>query len=182
MRVATIDNTKAWTVDDYLMLGEMTTPCQLINGELIMSPSPNPYHQTVASNLNDILKAFARKTGGMCFFSPLDLYIDKKNVFQPDLILLSEEGKKYITKRGIEGPPDIVVEVISPSNSYTDRYDKKVAYQKFKVKEYWIVDPANQTLEIYSGESWNKPILYLASDGEVKSTILTTPFDLSEIF
>ena len=182
MRVASIDNTKTWTVDDYLMLGEMTTPCQLINGELITSPSYTPTHQHVLGNLSQIFGTFAKETDGITFFGLLDLYINKKNVFQPDLILLSQENKKYVSERGIEGPPEIVVEVISPSNSYFDRYDKKEAYYKFKVKEYWIVDPANQTLEIYSGENWNKPVLYLAGDGEVESSILTTPFDLSEIF
>ena len=111
------------------------------------------------------------------------LYIDDRNVFQPDLLYLSAEKRTFLTDRGIEGPPDLIVEIISPPNSYTDRYEKKNAYQRFGVKEYWIVDPANKTLEIYASENWNKPQLYLAGDGEVKSSVLTDiSFDLSELF
>lgn len=185
MQTAKIDRTKEWSVEDYLLLGETNTPCQLINGELIMSPSPTPYHQLVSSNINDILKAQARKNGGMVFYSPIDLYIDKKNVFQPDLIYISKENKNIISKRGIEGVPDLVVEIISPSNIFTDRNVKKKTYQKIGVKEYWIVDPGNQTLEIYthSQPDQDTPHLYLAGEGQVTSTILSElAFDLKIIF
>ncbi len=135
------------------------------------------------SNLNDIVKANAKTVEGLVLFSPLDLHIDRRNVFQPDLIFLSKKQKVYITQKGIEGPPELVVEVISPSNSYTDRYEKKEAYQAFGIKEYWILDPANQTLEVYAGPAWTKPQLYLAESGEVKSSVLTgLSFDLSELF
>jgi len=183
MKVATIDRTKDWTVEDYLLLGESKTPCQLINGELIISPSPTPYHQIISSNLNDLLKAEAKKTGGIVFYAPMDLYLDRKNVYQPDLIYISKEKRNIITNRGVEGIPDLIIEIISPSNSYTDRNQKKNGYQQFGVTEYWIVDPANATLEIYAGNSWDVPVLYLAEDGEVASSVLRDlKFDLKEIF
>lgn len=105
MQTVTIDRTKVWTVDDYLLLGEIKTSCQLVNGELITSPAPTPYHQKVLSNLNDKFKAVARQTGGEVYFSPIDLFIDRKNVFQPDLLYLSKENLKFITTKGIEGDP-----------------------------------------------------------------------------
>ncbi|MEQ8531134.1 MAG: Uma2 family endonuclease [Imperialibacter sp.] len=183
METVKIDKTKDWTVDDYLLLGETNTPCQLINGELIMSPSPTPLHQIVLSNLNDVIKAYGKKVDGLVLFSPLDLYIDNRNVFQPDLIFLSKRQIAYVTERGIEGPPELLVEVISPSNSYTDRYEKKNAYQKFGVLEYWIVDPANQTLEIYHSSDWVKPTLYLAGVGIVTSSVLKElSFNLKDLF
>lgn len=92
MQTATIDRTKVWTADDYMMLGEIKTPCQLINGELIMSPAHTPYHQKVLSNLNDLLRAIAKETGGEVYFAPVDLFVDTKNVFQPDLIYISKEN------------------------------------------------------------------------------------------
>ena len=142
METVTIDRTKNWTVDDYLLLGELKTPCQLINGELIMSPAPSPSHQRVLRNL---FKAFDRaNTQGEIFFAPIDLHINSLNVFQPDLAYLKNENKKYISERGIEGPPDIIVEVISPSNIFTDRNTKKKIYLEFGVSEYWIVDPGNR--------------------------------------
>ncbi|MBX2894865.1 MAG: Uma2 family endonuclease [Cyclobacteriaceae bacterium] len=185
MKTASIDRTKNWTVDDYLLLGEMSTFCELINGELIMSPSPAPYHQLVVGNLYDILKAYSRKRNDLIFFAPVDLYIDRKNVFQLDLIYVAEANKKIITERGIEGVPDLVVEVISPSNIFSDRNRKKKTYQDIGVGEYWIIDPANKTFEIYHKDQTDKdsPILYLAEEGIVSSAILKDlSFDLKEIF
>jgi len=185
MRTATIDRSKVWTVDDYLLLGEINTPCQLINGELIMSPAPTPFHQQILSNLNDFVKKSARKIGGKVFFSLIDLYVDKKNVFQPDLLFLSKKNLSFITERGIEGPPDLIVEIISSSNIFSDRNTKKKTYLNFGVLEYWIVDPGNKTLEVYLKNQDNPdvPFLYLAGEGEVKSTVLADlSFDLKEIF
>jgi Uma2 family endonuclease len=183
MRPVTIDKKKEWTAEDYLLLEEASTLNQIINGELVMSPSPSPLHQIISSNLNDLLKKEAKKLGGIVFYAPIDLYVNKHNVFQPDLIYISKEKKGIISKRGIEGVPDLVVEIISPSNSYVDRYEKKDAYKKFGVPEFWIVDPANETLEIYSGSQWEKPSLYLAASGKVKSVVLNElGFNLTDVF
>ncbi len=185
METARIDRTREWTVDDYLKLGEMNTPCQLINGELIMSPSPTPHHQIVSGNLYDLLKAEAKRNSDTAIYSPVDLYVDSKNVYQPDLIYILEKNKGIITKRGIEGVPDLLVEIISPSNVFTDRYTKKNVYQKIGVKEYWIVDPASRTLEIYLHNQANPdvPHLYVVDEGAVTSTVIKSlRFDLKTIF
>jgi Uma2 family endonuclease len=81
--------------------------------------------------------------------------------------------------------PDLVVEIISPSNIFSDRNTKKKIYQKIGVKEYWIVDPANQTIEIYlsNQEDHEVPYLYLVEKGKVTSTVITAlEFDLTSIF
>ncbi|MBK5278254.1 MAG: Uma2 family endonuclease [Bacteroidia bacterium] len=181
MNTLTIDKTKEWTVDDYLLLGEMKTPCQLINGELIMSPAPTPNHQRVARKIFKILDS--ANLLGEIFFSPIDLYIDSKNVFQPDLVYLSD-SKAHLTKRGIEGPPDLIVEIISPSNSYTDRNQKKDSYLRFGVKEYWIVDPGNETIEIYTPTGGaDVPVFFSSKEGEVISSINNAiRFNLRDIF
>ncbi len=182
MRTLTIDRTKEWTMEDFLMLGEMKTPCQLINGELIMSPAPAPNHQRVSRKLFKVIDKAIGDIGEL-FYSPIDLYIDNRNVFQPDIVYLSEVSKSFLTGRGIEGPPDLVVEIISPSNSYTDRNQKKSSYLDFGVKEYWIIDPGNETIEIYTPETGKDvPIFYLAGSGIVKSVKLPIEFELRQIF
>lgn len=183
MNTLTIDKTKEWTVEDFLLLGETKTPCQLINGELIMSPAPSPKHQRVSRKLFKLIDS-ATQGAGELFFSPIDLYIDERNVFQPDLIYLSENNKKYLTDRGIEGPADLVVEIISPSNSYTDRNQKKNSYLKFGINEYWIVDPANKTIEVYTPTTGGDvPLLYLSESGIVKSIhVENLQFELKDIF
>ncbi|MEQ9425829.1 MAG: Uma2 family endonuclease [Cyclobacteriaceae bacterium] len=181
MQTATIDSTKQWTVEDYLQLEEGLL-AQLIDGEIIMSPAPNLKHQAVLKHLFDLFYDLEKDGLGLTYFSPVDLHIDKTNVFQPDLIFVLNDNKDIFSDRGIEGPPDLIVEAISPSNSFIDRNTKKKKYLQFGVKEYWIVDPANETLEIYSGNE-EKPILYLAEEGEVTSKVLPAlKFNLSQIF
>src|SRR6184192_1260437 len=139
MNAITIDRSKEWTVTDFLLLGEIKTPCELINGELISSPAPSPKHQKISRKLFRIIDK-ATEGMGELFYSPIDLFINEQNVFQPDLIYLVEGIEKFVTDRSIEGPADLIVEIISPFNGYTDRNKKKSVYLKFGVKEYWIVD------------------------------------------
>lgn len=170
-------------MEDFLRLEESNLPCELINGELFMSPAPNFTHQVVLSNLNDILKGHARTIGAIVAFSPVDVYLDNKNVFQPDLLLVKKENLAIITERGLQGAPDLAVEIISPSNAFKDRNHKRRLYQKFGVKEYWIIDPGNRTLEIYDFSSEETPILYLVGEGEVTSNLLPgLSFSFADLF
>ncbi len=170
-------------MEDFLRLEESNLPCELINGELFMSPAPNFTHQVVLSNLNDILKGHARTIGAIVAFSPVDVYLDNKNVFQPDLLLVKKENLAIITERGLQGAPDLAVEIISPSNAFKDRNQKRRLYQKFGVKEYWIIDPGNRTLEIYDFSSEETPILYLVGEGEVTSNLLPgLSFSFADLF
>ncbi|MEQ9468622.1 MAG: Uma2 family endonuclease [Ekhidna sp.] len=179
MEVATIDRSKEWTVDDYLQLEEGLL-AQLIDGNLIMSPAPTTNHQRVLRKLYDFLSATLK---GEIFFSPIDLYINEQNVLQPDLVYISESRNEIVTERGIEGTPDLVIEVISPSNSFIDRNTKRKKYLDLGVTEYWIVDPANQTLEIYTPMEYDTPKGYLIREGKVKSDVSDSiGFDLKSIF
>lgn len=183
MQTAIIDRSRQWTVDDFLQLEESNLPCELINGELFMSPAPNLTHQVVLSNLNDVIKAYARKTEGIAMFSPVDVYLDNKNVFQPDLLYVKKENLSILTERGLNGAPDLAVEIISPSNSFKDRNQKRKLYQKFGVKEYWIVDPGNRTIEIYDFSTDETPVLYLAEEGIVTSHLLPgLSFNFADLF
>ncbi len=171
MATLTIDKSKIWTAQDYLQLGESNMPSQLVNGELIMSPAPNPQHQRLSGRLFRMIDKHVGKNGEL-FYAPIDLYIDQQNVFQPDLVYISEEKYDIITERGIEGVPTLVIEIISPSNSYIDRNRKKKKYLEFGVSEFWIVDPGNKTLEIYTPQTGpDSPLYYLAEEGEVTSGI-----------
>ena len=183
MQTATIDRSKEWTVEDFLLLEESNLPCELINGELFMSPAPSLIHQVVIGNLYEILKSYSRKTGGFAGISPLDVFLDQKNVFQPDILFILKENRSRLTDRGIEGAPDLAIEVISPSNSFKDRNQKKNLYQKFGVIEYWIIDPGNKTLEIYDFVSGENPVLYLAEEGDVTSKLLPNlSFRFADLF
>lgn len=183
MNTLTIDKTKEWTMEDYLLLGETKMPCQLINGELIMSPAPHPRHQKISRRLFRIIDKVTNGLGEL-FYSPIDLFVDSRNIFQPDLVYLPDRNKDYLTDKGIEGPPDLIIEIISPFNGYIDRNQKKDSYLKFGIKEYWIVDPGNETIEIYTPEGGTDvPVFFASKDGEVTSTaIKNLRFTLKDIF
>lgn len=104
-------------------------------------------------------------------------------MLQPDLLYLSNEQLEIVSDKGVEGPPDIVIEVVSPSNVFIDRNQKKKIYLDFGVKEFWIVDPGNKTLEVYTPKDQETPILYVVEEGNISSSVLTNlTFDLKEIF
>jgi Uma2 family endonuclease len=125
----------------YRMLPEGTR-AEIINGTLYMSPAPTLSHQDIIINLGSQLYIFTKgnKLGKACN-SPVDVYLDKKNAFQPDLVFVSRENSSILKEDGIYGAPDLVIEVLSPGNKTFDLTKKKKAYEKAGAKEYWVVDP-----------------------------------------
>jgi Uma2 family endonuclease len=122
---------------------------ELVNGELFMVPSPGVKHQQVAGTLFAILSSHVKKQGsGKVFFTPIDVHFSDDSVVIPDLLFVATEHEGNIKAKLIEGAPDLIVEILS-SNVEMDKSIKKQLYQQFRVKEYWIVDPENETLEIF---------------------------------
>lgn len=112
-----------------------------------MSPSPITEHQQISSDLLTDINVFIRKhrKGGRVFHAAYDVYLDDvENVVQPDIVYVSPENQSIVKKDGIHGKPDLVIEILSPSNVSHDLHLKKGLYEKFGVLEYWIVSPATR--------------------------------------
>ena len=140
---------KEYTYSDYEKLGE-GAPYELIGGKLTMNPAPVPYHQIISRNMEFCLFAFVKKHDlGEVFDAPIDIYLGEKEVYQPDIIFISKERVSIIGKKYIEGAPDLVIEILSESTAYNDLKKKKKVYESSGVKEYWIVDPQEATVEIH---------------------------------
>lgn len=140
---------KKSTYQDYLMTPD-DQRYELIEGELMMTPSPVPYHQWISKNIEFELEKFVREKGqGKVFDAPCDVYLDDENVLQPDIMYISEERLSIISEKNIQGAPDLVIEILSESTAYRDMVKKKKVYARFGVKEYWLVDPGEKTVEIY---------------------------------
>ena len=140
-----------YTYSDYAELPE-GAPYQLINGHLVMTPSPTPYHQKVSWRLMKVIDDFLESQSehiGQAFAAPLDVYFEATEVFQPDLIFIRQEREHIIGEQKIEGAPDLVVEILSEATAYYDLRHKKAIYAKHGVSEYWIVDPMAKSFEIY---------------------------------
>jgi len=169
------------TVADYEALPE-GSPYQLVEGELVMSPAPAPDHQVISGNIY-LLPRMAVRGKGVVLYSPLDVYFDLENAYQPDIVVILKGSKARITRKGVYGPPDVVVEILSPSTAYYDLTQKKDVYERSGVREYWLVDPLRRTFEVYlNTEEGFKLISKAKGKGVVRSEVLSLELELEEVF
>ena len=126
--------------------------CELLFGRFYVSPSPTAWHQLVASFLWRHLESIAEAAGGFVFMAPLDVALADHSVVQPDVIYISSERLKVLRRR-IEGPPDLLIEVLSPSSGRRDRGEKLSLYAQTGIREYWIVDPETRQIEFLVNEA-----------------------------
>lgn len=130
---------------DYWKLPE-GEPVELIQGHLVVSPSPNSIHQTISSLLTELLLQASRKGNGRMFAAPIDVELSDHSIPQPDLLYIAKE-RRHIVKEHVMGPPDLVIEILS-ENPRPDRVDKMNIYAEFGVAEYWIVDPKQRLFDL----------------------------------
>lgn len=161
---------KRLNVNYYKFLPE-GAPYQLIEGELIMTPAPNPRHQIILGRIFRGLSDFVeQREAGIVLLSPLDVYLDDENAFQPDVIFIATERMETIKKDGIYGAPDLVIEILSPSTAHYDSREKFRVYERSGVQEYWIVDPEMNSVEVYVTKEGK---FSLASKAEEKGEIVS---------
>jgi Uma2 family endonuclease len=138
------------TISDFARFPEGTL-VQLIDGEIILSPSPVSKHQLTAMRLAILLQKYAdAHFPGTVLTAPMDVYFNEHEAYQPDVMFISTENKSIIGTENIQGAPDMIVEILSPSTAYYDLRHKKQVYEFYGVKEYWIVDPQDESVEIYA--------------------------------
>ena len=164
---------KVWTYEDYLKLDEGVY-FEFINGKAFMSPAPELFHQRWARHIFLAVEhhVAARKLGEV-FFAPVDVILDEKNVVQPDLVFVSTANSNLLERRGVMGAPDLVVEIISPSSVRHDRYEKRELYARFGVKEFWLADVANRSIEVLVLRNGSYTLHACATgEGKVRSEVL----------
>ena len=173
---------------DYLQLPE-DKRYEIIDGDLFMVPSPNERHQHILSNIFYVLFDYVRKNKlGAVYCAPFDVLFSEEDIVQPDIIFVSNENRKIITKDNIKGTPDLLIEILSPGTSKRDLGIKKKLYAKNGVREYWIVDPAQETIEVlnlkegaFRGKSYNMGVMGQTSRLS-SSVIQGFDIDIKEIF
>lgn len=164
-----------------------TSIYELINGQIVKRSSPNTPHQEASFNLSVEFGIYNRKKKvGRFFTAPYDVYFDKHTAgVQPDLLFVSKENDEIIKEgNGIVGIPEFVVEIISPGSVDKDRVTKKDVYEKFGVKEYWIVDTQWKTIEVFVLEEEKYKLYSFAEkEGKLKSSVLPKfKLDIVKIF
>ena len=139
-----------WTYSEFARLPNDGKRYEIIAGELYVTPAPRPIHQLVAHRLELLLGYFvAEHELGWVLSAPCDVLFADGEYVEPDLLFVRRERRGIITDRGIEGPPDLVVEIASGSTAATDRGAKREQYAFFGVPLYWIVDLEARRVEIY---------------------------------
>jgi Uma2 family endonuclease len=123
---------------------------ELHEGEIYVSAAPRPRHQQVVGNLHLIIAEHVRRLGlGEVFLSPIDVILANITVLEPDLIYLEAAWLERVSDRGIEGPPTLAIEVLSPTTAAADRGVKLQLSARYGVPHYWIVDPDARVIETY---------------------------------
>ena len=147
--MTTMQAIAGYTYADYCRLPDDGKQYEVIDGVLYMAPAPNPRHQEVSAYLFLLIgPAVLAKGLGRVYYAPIDVIFADGDTFQPDLIFVSRDRLHIITRRGVEGPPELVVEVLSPSTRRRDRELKRRRYAHFGVLEYWQVDPETRTIRV----------------------------------
>ncbi len=138
------------TYEDYRALPDDGRRYEILDGELYMTPSPSRAHQEFAANLLVTLKPFvAARHLGEVFIAPFDVILAKSTVVVPDLVFVSWGRLDIVTNRGVEGSPDLVVEILSPDSARRDRVEKGQLYARYGVRHFWVADPEARTLEVF---------------------------------
>lgn len=172
------------TADEYFEFPETSQPMQLIDGEVLVAPAPEIYHQKIAYN---IVRFFIKNLDdqGELFFSPIDVRLDEHNVLQPDVMWVS--GPDSLCQRDADGKrwhgaPDLVCEILSRGTAKRDRETKFRLYEKYGTREYWILDPGNQSMQVYTRDGEKLVLLGSYHEAVFTSPLLNHAVDTREIF
>lgn len=142
-----------FTYAHYRQLPEDGKRWELLDGDFFVTPAPTTFHQTVSRRLQYALMQALEEAGiALVFNAPVDVLFEDTTCLQPDIAVVRTDRKHIVSERAIEGPPDLVVEILSPSTRDRDLYIKRDAYARFGVAEYWVVDPNLGTVEVSGAE------------------------------
>ena len=171
--------------EDYLLFPEDGLRHEILDGEHFVTNAPSRRHQKAVSNLIYFFMDLLRRNPlGEVYAAPFEVLFSKHNVALPDLIFVSQERASILTDKNVQGAPDLIVEVLSPSTRQSDELVKLNVYERFGVREYWLVDPQNQTVRIFRGGGGSFAPPVDLSAGEVLTTPLLPGLEIpvSQIF
>ena len=171
-----------FTYSDYLLLPEGDRR-ELIEGDFYVAPSPIFRHQNISRNLGVIIWKFVNdRKLGQVIWAPMDVILDDENVVQPDILFVSNE-RSNIIEDYIFGAPDLVIEILSPSTADRDKQLKLSLYARYGVREYWIIDPEQNTIQVIELETGGQNATRTYTSGSASSALLTgLDVPLDEVF
>jgi Uma2 family endonuclease len=171
---------KHYTARDFENLPPGPPYYELINNRLVMAPSPEiPHQRTSISLASKIFNFVEQHNLGLVLEAPMDVELDDDNVFQPDILFISNERLGIIHDgRKIKGAPDLVVEIISSNKKY-DQEEKKYVYELHDVREFWLVDTKKKTVEVFENQRKEFVLLQKAYEGDTVRSKLLGGFEIA---
>ena len=167
------------TYADYVLLPDDGLRHEIIEGEHYVTPAPTTRHQRISRRLLHLIQSYLDTHAiGEIFYAPFDVLLSESNVFVPDLVYISNQRSHLITAKNLQGAPDLVIEILSPSTRSRDRRLKRDVYGRMGVEEYWLVDPDHDVIDVYrrDGGAFSAPVRY--EKGQVLTTPLLPGFEL----
>lgn len=139
-----------WTYEDYKRIPDDGQRYEVMNGVLIMTPSPTEAHQIVVTSIGSYLRQYVTLAGiGKALVAPFEVVLSPEKVVQPDVVVVLQKQPAQLTSSDTQGRPDIVVEVSSSGTAAYDRLSKFSAYEQAGITEYWLVDPLEKNVELF---------------------------------
>ncbi len=173
-----------FTYQDYLQLPE-DRRYEIIDGDLFLTPAPGTYHQRVSARLQFLLTRHVLDNRlGEIFNAPCDLLLSETNVVQPDIFFVAKERQGIVEEKYVSAAPDLVIEILSESTAKRDRGIKAKLYERTGVKELWIVDPREKTVEIFVRfeQGFARHAFFGPTDTLVTPTFPGLEIPVSEVF
>lgn len=159
-------------------LTESNQPSELHDGQLVMSPAPSVRHQEVLLRFCECLRNWVRtRSLGWVGTAPLDMVLSPHQAMQPDVLFIAS-NRMGILERVVNGPADLVAEVISLGTRNRDRIEKRDLYEQYGVKEYWIIDPEAGTIDVQFLEKNCYELVVRARPGEQATSRLLAGFSV----
>ena len=166
-----LPKSNTYTIDDIYALPEGQR-AELIDGQIYDMAPPSPMHQELVMELSATLRDYIKKNGGPCkvYPAPFAVFLneDDRNYVEPDISVICDSSK--VDNRGYQGAPDFIIEIVSPSSQRMDYLTKLFKYRTAGVREYWIVNPLQRTVQLYSFEGTEDSTQY-SFDDEITVTI-----------
>mgnify|MGYP001160191493 FL=1 len=177
------------TYDDFVLFPDDGKRHEIIDGEHVVTPSPNVRHQVLVRRLSyDLENYFRSQTqAGQVFTAPLDVLLSPFDIVEPDLFVVTGDQAGILTEKNVQGPPALVIEVLSKSTRKRDAQTKRRLFERSGVREYWLVDPELDAVQVFRPTLEGRlarVVELTAEDGDV----LTTPLlpgcqiDVRELF
>ena len=168
-----------YTYEDYMRTPD-DTRYELLDGELILSPSARTAHQRTSGNIYYSLRTFVEENKlGEVFHAPYDVVLDDFNVVQPDILFVSSERSHIITDLNIQGAPDLVIEILSPSTARRDRTQKRALYERRGVPEYWLASADAKSVQVLTLQDGEYRVAGIYTAGQTVVSPLLQGFSLN---